>query len=355
MTSRAGAAGVRTFLALALATLVAAAGCASVPTDGPVRFESMGTSEPGETSLPVVVAGPEKGATPREVARGFIEAMASYQAGQPVAREYLTPAGSERWQPSKVLVYDSAGPVSEPRRGRIVFDAPKVAEVGANGSWMSAASGEEIELDLKMTKVGGEWRIGQPPDALIMSAYNFRREYERYNLYFFDPDLEILVPEPVYVPIRGHLETLLVGALLRGPSPWLRPAVRSAVPEGTLLTAPSVIVDGKQATVDLDRRVLALPPSQRRFLVAQFSWTLGQVAHIDKVEVTVDLVPARRRRHEGSRRAGRLVDLRSGRRGCGPGCVRVVRRPRHHRRTRPAGPGELASWDGCSCRPGRSR
>jgi hypothetical protein len=287
-TTTAAAAAV--FAALVLVVTLGA--CARIPTSGPVTYESMGTSEPGQTSLPVLVTGPEPGDSPQQVARGFLDSMASYQSGQPVAREYLAPAVSQRWQPKGVLVYDSAAvPLSETAPGKVVLDVPKLAEVSANGAWTQARPGEKIELDLKMTKVDGEWRIGQPPDAFVMSIFNFEREYERYNLFFFDPDFEILVPDPVYVPLRGHLETLLVNALLGGPSPWLRPAVRSALPDDTRLAAPAVTVDDGVATVDLDRKVLELYDPQRRFLLAQLSWTLGQVSGVRQVRVTVDHVP----------------------------------------------------------------
>ncbi|HZC26608.1 MAG TPA: LpqB family beta-propeller domain-containing protein, partial [Actinopolymorphaceae bacterium] len=232
------------------------------------------------------------GDTPQQVARGFLDSMASYQAGQPVAREYLSPSVSERWQPTKVLVYDStAVPLVEPTPGKVMIDVPEVAEVGANGAWTSATPGDKIKVDLKMTKVRGQWRIGRPPDALVMSIYNFTREYDQYNLYFFDPNFEILVPDPVYLPKRGHLQTLLVSALLRGPSPWLHPAVRSALPEDARLAAPAVSVEGRVATVDLDRKALGLYDPQRRFLLAQLAWTLGQIPDVDKVKVTVDRVP----------------------------------------------------------------
>ncbi|MGH3490607.1 MAG: LpqB family beta-propeller domain-containing protein [Actinopolymorphaceae bacterium] len=279
-------------LGVVLVLVVVLGACARIPTSGPVQYESMGTSEPGQTSLPVLVAGPEPGDSAQQVVSGFLNSMASYQTGQPVAREYLAPAVSERWQPEGVLVYDSAAvPISGAARGKVVIDVPKLAEVSANGAWTQARPGEKIELDLKMTKVGGEWRISQPPDSFVMSIFNFEREYQRYNLFFFDPDFEILVPDPVYVPMRGHLETLLVNALLGGPSPWLRPAVRSALPDDTRLAAPAVTVDDGVATVDLDRKVLELYDPQRRFLLAQLSWTLGQVSGVRQVRVTVDHVP----------------------------------------------------------------
>ncbi|MEQ7128863.1 LpqB family beta-propeller domain-containing protein [Actinopolymorpha sp. B11F2] len=291
-TTRRYAATVPAAVLAGLVLVVAFGACARIPSSGPVKYESMGTSEPGETSLPVLVTGPEPGDSAQQVARGFLDSMASYQSGQPVAREYLAPAVSERWQPRGVLVYDSAAvPISEAAPGKIALDVPKLAEVSANGAWAQARPGEKIELDLKMTKVDGEWRIGQPPDAFVMSIFNFDREYERYNLFFFDPDFEILVPDPVYVPLRGHLETLLVNALLGGPSPWLRPAVRSALPDDTRLAAPAVTVDDGVATVDLDRKVLELYDPQRRFLLAQLSWTLGQVSGVRQVRVTVDHVP----------------------------------------------------------------
>ncbi len=278
-------------VALVLAVTSLFAACARVPTGGPVQFESMGSGDPDRGSLRVVVDGPHPGDSPLQVARGFMAAMASYEAGQPSARKYLDPAVRERWQPRALLVYDSAAiPTTEPEPGKVLMDAPKVAEVGATGAWTPAAPGEKISIDLRMRRVDGEWRVGRPPDALVMSVLSFEREYKPYKLYFFDPEFEILVPDQVYLPIRGHTETMLVNALLRGPSPWLGPAATSAVPEGTKLAAPSVTIEGSTATVNLDRRALGLYDSQRRFLRAQLSWTLGQLAPIQRVRVNADRV-----------------------------------------------------------------
>ncbi|REF37540.1 LpqB family beta-propeller domain-containing protein [Thermasporomyces composti] len=281
----------RAIVAAVLALVGVLASCARVPTSGPVRFEPMGTSSPGRTSIPVLVSGPDPGDSAQQVARGFLDSMASYQAGQPISRKYLAPSVAERWQPSGVFVYDSAvWPLSEPEPGRVLIDVPLVAHVGPGGAWTSAHPGERVKLDLGMTKVDGEWRISNPPDALIMSTFNFNREFAQHNLYFFDPNFEILVPDPVYLPIRGHLETLLVNALLRGPSPWLRPAVQSALPAGTRLATPAVTVEDSVARIDLTGDIANLSDSQRRFILAQLAWTLGQVPGVRKVEVTSDRV-----------------------------------------------------------------
>ena len=277
-------------LVVALVALVSA--CATVPSSGPVMFEGMGPQSPSPPSLPVLVNGPEPGDSAQQVARGFLDAMASYQAGQPVARKYLTPAMGERWQPNQVFIYDSTPvPLTEPKSGKVLIDVRKVGSLGVNGDWTSAQPGQRLRLDLGMTKVNGQWRVGRPPGGLVMSTYNFQREYKSYNLYFFDPNFEILVPDPIYLPIRSHVETLLVNALLRGPSAWLKPSVRTAFPERTTLAAPSVTVDANVATVDLDPRVDTLYEPQRRYLLAQLSWTLGQVSQVKKIAVTAGRAP----------------------------------------------------------------
>ncbi|HEY8453974.1 MAG TPA: LpqB family beta-propeller domain-containing protein [Actinopolymorphaceae bacterium] len=281
----------RRIAVLLMALLLAGAlgACARVPVSGPISYVPMGTGEPENPSVPVLVSGPAPGDTAMQVARGFIDAMASYQSGQPIARKYLAPSVRERWRPERVLIYDSGEvPLIEPEPGKIYLDVPKHAELRPNGSWEPAEPDEKIKHDLKMTKVRGEWRIGSPPDALIMSSYNFWREYRQFDLYFFDSDFRVLVPDPVYLPIRGHVETLLVKALLRGPSPWLRPAVRSAFPEQTQLAAPAVTVEGGEATVELDHSVLDM--KQRCYLLTQLARTLGQV-HSGEIKVTVDQVP----------------------------------------------------------------
>lgn len=286
----------RTLVPLVAAALVLA-GCITLPTSGPVRTSEGTTTQRTEPDINVMPEPPDPGAPAIEIARGFLEAIASGRAGDEIAREYLTPGAAADWNPRTTVVYEEFGasagpdsPLSERQEGRVVLEARKVGEIASDGTWSPAKSGETIEHHFEMTSVEGEWRIGRPAEGRLMSRYYVEREYEQLNRFYFDEDVDVLVPDPVFLPIHGTRETLLVQSLLAGPSRWLRPVVRSAFPPGTELAAPSVVVEGGVAKVELNDAVLDLSAQERRLLSAQLARTLKE-AGIDRFMVTVDQAP----------------------------------------------------------------
>lgn len=281
-------------MVLVLAMLVLAAGCVRIPMSGPVRYAEPSPTSRSSPPVKVVADGPRPGDSPSQVVHGFLEAMRSYHPDFPVARKFLAPSVRELWQPATVQVYDSDAGVSvaSTSKRRLTIKAPKVAEIQGDGTWQPAGSGSHLLVHLRLTRIRGDWRIVNPPDALIMSRADVEREYGRYELYFYDPDFQTLVPDAVYLPVRGSVATLLVQALLGGPSRRLSPAVRTAFPTGSRLAASSVPVNGGVAQVDLNRRVLDLSDAQRRLIAAQLAWTLRQAA-VQRLRITVDQTPLR--------------------------------------------------------------
>ena len=107
-------------------------------------------------------------------------------------------------------------------------------------------------------------------------------------MYFLDPTFSTLVPDPITLPVVGPGQaTTLTRALLRGPTPWLAPAVRTAVPDGTSLAIDSVPVEGGVASVALDPRVLAADDRTRSALSAQLVWTLTELPDVTGVRISV--------------------------------------------------------------------
>ncbi len=124
-----------------------------------------------------------------------------------------------------------------------------------------------------------------------MSAYDVSREYVGYNLYFFDPSYEVVVPDRVYLPVNANTATLLVQSLLDGPSRWLAPAVRTAFPDGTRLQVSSApVVDGL-VQVPLSAEAAGSTAAERDAMSAQLVWTLRQVPGVTAVRVSIDGVP----------------------------------------------------------------
>ena len=54
-------------------------------------------------------------------------------------------------------------------------------------------------------------------DALVVRASWFNDRFRQASLYYFDPTAQVLVPEPVFVPVGGTFASDLVSALLAGP------------------------------------------------------------------------------------------------------------------------------------------
>ena len=71
------------------------------------------------------------------------------------------------------------------------------------GAWRGELPEDEQQLAFQLTSEDGEYRITDPPDALIVRDSWFAQRYSQVSLYFFDPTGRILVPEPVFVP-RGR-------------------------------------------------------------------------------------------------------------------------------------------------------
>jgi len=270
---------------------VLASGCAGVPVSSPVRLATPSPSQQQRGGVTVYPAGPIEGASSLGVVDGFLESMASYQAGYQVARQFLTPAAQTGWSLGTVQVFDQLPTSALSMDGSsIVLKANEVAQIGADGRWTSLLPGRPTTIRFTMEKVDGQWRISKPPVGVLMSKFDTNREFAAYDLAFFDPGFRWFVNERRFLPARGSLESMLVARLFAGPSSWLAPVVRSAVPEGEN-APPTVTVTGDTARVSIDdQRVSSLGDDERRLLYAQISETLAQVG-ISSVSIVVRQVP----------------------------------------------------------------
>ena len=265
-----------------------AAGCVSVPSSGPV-VEGRPAGEPlPPPNVAVLPTGPRSGDDPVAIVEGFLSSMASYEPGYPTAREYLTPAAAAGWEPESGIAVYGAGEGS--RRvsevdGGVQTVLAVVGDVAADGSYAAAPEDSTLVLDFVVEQVDGEWRIATPPEGLVMTQFDFTREFAAYASYFFDPEFEVLVPDLTYLPVRGNLPALLVEELLDGPTEWLAPGVRSAFGPGVSLTSGTVPLSGTTAQVDLTSQVSSSTSQQRDRLAAQLAWTLRQAPGVAEVAV----------------------------------------------------------------------
>jgi hypothetical protein len=282
--------------AAVFAVAVAAAGCATLPTSGPVQQVNVGqngTSQEQDYLQPVPVP-PGLNWTPTEIVAGFLAASASFTDDHAVARQYLDPGAQQSWQPGwAVTVVNNptttsirplprpATDQSETRQGVKVTGLP-VATISSSGQYQ-AYSGSSKGLSylftvIRSTTTNGQWRIDQlPTSQLLLTQADFQHVYQPRDLYFLSQSGSTLVPDPVFVPQQAtntDLATGLVNALLQNPTGWLSGAAVTGFPTGSHPIG-LVRINGPNATVDLGVKAVTVGRQQLKRMAAQLVWTLA--------------------------------------------------------------------------------
>jgi hypothetical protein len=273
------------------ASLLAAAGCVSVPISGPID-KVEGSQPPCQNCVNVEVAPPALGAEPKEIVEGYLRATSNYQPNYSVARQFLTRMAAEKWSPERgASIY--RGLVTASAGNTVRFDGELVGSLEPDRTY--TAGGGQFAWNFRLLQENGEWRIDTPPPGLMVAEYSFKSFYQTYDLYFFGNGGS-LVPDPIYLPALSNpanVASALMKALLNGPSKWLEPAVSSAIPPNTSLSVDSVTITNGIAEVPLSDSVLTLPDQQRSLLAAQIVYTLRQVGGVKGVSIKVNQQPYR--------------------------------------------------------------
>ena len=283
-------------VAVAAAACVGLAACAGVPTTGPI--EQGPVVDAGESSqfIRVIAAPPSVGASPTEIVRGFFEANASLESDHAIARRYLTPEASDRWDPdAATTVYQQASlKLSEGKGSTINARLAVNNRLNEEGTLdpVDPASKEKIVFTLEQTADGAsgipQWRISDPPPGILISDADLRRAYRQYQVHYPAARSDALVPDGRLLPVVGpSLPTALAQRVLAGPAEWLAPGVRSGAPPGTALALGAVPVTNGVALVELTDEALAATDVQRRDLAAQLTWTLTQLPEVTSVRLQV--------------------------------------------------------------------
>jgi hypothetical protein len=293
---------------LAVLVLVLCAGCVGIPRSGDVQAGKPITTE-DDIDITFIPSGPQPGSTPEQVLRGFIAAATGPQNNYAVAREYLAPSIGQAWQPDKSVLVDT----SAERRFQANGDASQrlsvypEAQVDERGLYERNPSDNPVQLDYSFEQIDGEWRISSAPDGIVLDSSTFSTVFGAHALMFFDPTWTYLVPDIRWFPTRASTATTIVKALLEGPSAWLAQGVRTAFPDGTALSAQSVIVDGDVVRMDFSGGFVGENALGQSRMKAQLSASLsgigmlgpdsisaaGAVVSIDTLTVPTPRVDAR--------------------------------------------------------------
>ena len=269
--------------------LVLLAGCAGLPSAGPVRSEPVGQQVEDEAPVDFAPAGPRAGAAPIEIVRGFLVAMTATPLNTSVARRFLTAEASNQWVPERgTVVY-----TDETRTALgddVNLELKDVVRLDGRGAWLGRKG--DASYHLTLVRADGQWRITNPPNRLIIPSSHFESRFTQDFLYFFDKSAQVLVPEPVYVPTGAQTTTSLITGLLGGPDRDLLGVERTFLPARTVLDDISVPVTQEgTAEVPLSDEILSLDDEQLSLAFAQMAWTLAQVPGVERLRVTVDGSP----------------------------------------------------------------
>ncbi len=272
-----------------MATLTACSGWSlDVPTSGPIQQgERIVGGEAGQF-IRVIARPPVDGMSPAQIVQGFLDASASFDGNHAVARQYLTPPASADWDSrAGVVVYDGVLGLTSTVTSTVTARGVMSGTIGRDGRYQVEQPGREVVAEFGLVQIDGQWRLNQVPAGLILSRADVDRAFRTYDLYFYDPDFGRLLPDTRILPVLGPgTATTLMTRLLAGPSDWLAPAVRSAIPDGTTLAITSVPIESGVAKVDLSPGVRALASGPLAALAAQIAATLAQVPEVTAVQLS---------------------------------------------------------------------
>jgi hypothetical protein len=169
-----------------------------------------------------------------------------------------------------------------------VIEVDVSAVVDADGKYQITPAGTSRILEFSFVLEDSQWRLSAAPDATVLIRPVFDVVFSPYSVFFVDRQKRYLVPELRWFPTTAATGTRLANALLRGASSWLKPAVVSAIPNGTRLSIDAVTVEDGVALVDLTARALVASRADRSLMKAQLDATLSQLPNVSEVAISIE-------------------------------------------------------------------
>jgi hypothetical protein len=282
-----GRSGRAALVAVISALALLAAGCVQLPEEGAVHETDTSADTSVEQASSIDVVPPRPNAQPADIAKGFIDAMSAWPIQTGIAREFLTEEAGLAWRPDQGTITFADSLVEQESSTVMRVRIPGAERLDRRGAWQGELPESEQTLRLEMTHEDGEYRITNPPDALVVPASWFAQRFRQVSLYFFDRTGQILVPEPVFVPRGDQLASTLIARLVQGPGVGLRQVSRTYLPKlEPGLSVP--VTDEGVAQVELGGSVAAPQAGDDvEHMLAQLGWTLRQVPGIRALRVSI--------------------------------------------------------------------
>ncbi|MFF5300805.1 LpqB family beta-propeller domain-containing protein [Streptomyces sp. NPDC013161] len=284
--------------------VVVLAGCASMPDSGDLR--GVESTPRQDTQVRVFAMPPREDASQGEIVQGFLEALTSDDPNYKTARMYLSAKAARDWQPELSTTVLADGPSTEPVRPPVgredtgtftyTLTGDRVATVDSQQAYAPADGQYSKAVHLTKDAKSGQWRIDDLPQGVVMGESDFQRNYMSVNKYYFASNTSagtssqpIAVADPVFVRRRVDPMTQMVRSLLKGPTSWLGPVVRSSFPTGTALRKGVTSLtpdDQNKLTVPLNQKTSRVGPARCDEMATQILFTLRTMTPtVDKVEL----------------------------------------------------------------------
>ena len=282
-------------VAVVLAALLVAgvaAGCAGLPDSSRVS-DGRRLDEPINDQFRVTAQLPVAGASPEQIARGFIRAGEDQAETHATAKAYLSEpsVGRWRWSAHDTLIYNRASDLHVRRTGdsSIEVSVAPVGMLGTDGRYRDAEPGTVIRTTFGLTQVAGEWRLELPEEGfgVWLEATAFDNLYIAAPVHYVTPSGRELVPDTRWFPRGPRLATSLARAQLEPVPPHLAGAMSTGFPAATRLAVDSVPIESGHAQVDLSSIALSAGLEERRAMWAQLSATLSR-ANVSSISISVE-------------------------------------------------------------------
>ncbi len=284
----------RGILALLLLALVVTA-CSGIPGSGPV-VDVRNVADQAGQNVQDAPPTPVAGQRPVLIVRAFIDAAARISLATDsysVPRAYLTTAAQKSWQqanrPAGVQILSTGDLRVEPSLtdpATITISATSEGSLSTDQAYHSG-NGLTYKVVVHLVQEKGQWRISDPPAALLILVSDFSRVFSARTLYFLDASHTVVVPDRRYLiktsTPKNRVATL-VNLLLAGPAGVLKGAAQSELEGGTLRTNVTTDPNGLTTRVDLLGIDLATA-ADKTALAAQIVWSL----YPDAVQVAINV------------------------------------------------------------------
>ena len=225
-------------VALAVSCLGLLVGCSGIPSSSSpevIRTVPNGAPPPAAQTI-----SPQPSSDPRTIVSDFLRTNLGVDSHHTAARGFLAPDARNRWTDTTVTVVDNyTVKVFDTESRSVTLTANQLGSLDQRGVYTPVLTGDgfsgtPFSVSFGMQRVGGQWRIGQLQNGLLVDSPDFASTYSARPIYFLDQAQKRLVPDLRYSALSDQpLCDWILQQLVNPPRTELQSAVTSNLPAQT--------------------------------------------------------------------------------------------------------------------------